>query len=87
MSARGLLLSATLLSGFLLSGASAVRAAGYAVLEQSAESQGTSHAGSAARADDPSTLFYNPAGMARLPGFQFSTSGTLIDPEARLRSG
>ena len=67
--------------------AGTAQASGYALLEQSAEFQGASYAGSAARADDPSTLFYNPAGMTQLPGYQFSISGALILPQSNLHSG
>jgi long-chain fatty acid transport protein len=42
-------------------------AAGFALLEQSASQQGNSFAGGAAIANDASTIFYNPAGMTRLP--------------------
>jgi long-chain fatty acid transport protein len=63
------------------------QASGYALLEQSTEAQGASYAGSGARADDPSTLFYNPAGMTRLPGYQVSLSGAFILPQAVLESG
>lgn len=82
---RNVLLSCSILAGLAL--ASGAHAAGYALVEQSAESQGVSHAGAAARADDPSTLFYNPAGMARLPGYQITVSGSYISPSASLQSG
>lgn len=81
---------ATLLAGIglaALGSAGTAQAAGYALLEQSAVYEGASYAGSAARADDPSTLFYNPAGMTQLPGYQFSMSGAFIDPQAYLKSG
>jgi len=84
--ARGLL-PACALAASLVAAAPQARAAGYGLLEQSAESQGASHAGSAARADDPSTLFFNPAGMARLPGNQATVSGSFIDPQALMGSG
>ncbi len=42
-------------------------AAGFALLEQSASQQGNAFAGGAAVANDASTVFYNPAGMTRLP--------------------
>lgn len=62
-------------------------AAGYALKEQSAEAQGASYAGAAARADDPSTLFYNPAGMTHLNGYQVSVSMSGIWPNGTLASG
>jgi len=39
---------------------------------------GLASAGYAARAQDPSTLFTNPAGMSRLPGSQFQVGAQLI---------
>lgn len=41
-------------------------ASGFALLEQSASRLGTAFSGTAAAADDASTIFYNPAGMAKL---------------------
>ena len=87
LTTRKTLLSTTLLTAMIALGAATAQAAGYALLEQSAESQGTSHAGSAARTDDPSVLFYNPAGMVKLNGYQFSINTTYIDPQATLQSG
>jgi long-chain fatty acid transport protein len=67
--------------------AGSAQASGFALLEQSATYQGASYAGAAARSDDPSTLFYNPAGMTQLPGYQFSISGSVIMPQANLNAG
>ena len=81
---------AALLAGIALGtmgGAGTALASGFMLLEQSATYQGASFAGSAARADDPSTLFYNPAGMTQLPGYQFSINGSFIAPQADLTSG
>jgi long-chain fatty acid transport protein len=55
-----------------------VRAAGFEILEQSAEAQGTAQAGAGARADDPSTVFFNPAGVTMLPGIQIGGNVTGI---------
>jgi long-chain fatty acid transport protein len=77
------------LCGVALAVASAgtAHAAGFALKEQSAQDQGASFAGASARADDPSTLFFNPAGMTRLPGYQVSVSGSMILPQGNLDSG
>jgi long-chain fatty acid transport protein len=48
----------------------AATAAGFALLEQSGRGLGTAFAGTAAVAEDPSTLFFNPAGMLHLEGTQ-----------------
>jgi long-chain fatty acid transport protein len=47
-------------------------ASGFALIEQSVSSMGTAYAGSAAAAEDSTTLFFNPAGMTRLPGTRAS---------------
>jgi long-chain fatty acid transport protein len=53
-------------------------AAGFALLEQNASGLGNAYAGSAAVAEDASTIFFNPAGMTLLPGTQFVVSGDAI---------
>jgi long-chain fatty acid transport protein len=55
--------------------------------EQSAVGQGASFAGAAARSDDPSFLFFNPAAMAWLPGSQAALVGSGIFPKVEPRSG
>jgi len=42
-------------------------AAGYAIIDQSASGMGNAFAGGSAVAEDASTIFFNPAGMTRLP--------------------
>ncbi len=42
-------------------------AAGFALIEQSARQTGNAYAGGAASANDASTLYFNPAGITRLP--------------------
>jgi long-chain fatty acid transport protein len=44
--------------------------AGFALYEQSVRELGNAFAGGAAVAEDPSTIFYNAAGLTRLPGQQ-----------------
>jgi long-chain fatty acid transport protein len=51
--------------------------AGFKVSEQGAKAMGMANAFSA-QADDPSALYYNPAGIAFLPGFQVSVGATGI---------
>lgn len=48
-------------------------AAAFQLWEQNASGLGTAYAGSAAVADNASTIFFNPAGMSELSGFQLST--------------
>ncbi len=61
-------------------------ASGYQVREQSAVAQGVSQAGSAARGDDPSMLFLNPASQAWLTGTQVVSLVSGIFPTAETRS-
>ncbi len=58
-------------------------ASGFALREQSAEGLGNAFAGETAKAYDPSTAYYNPAGMARLDGIQAGASVAWIAPVAK----
>src|SRR3954453_957742 len=62
-------------------------ATGFELREQSAVGQGTAFAGTAARNDDPSMLFFNPASMASLPGLQGAVVGSGIFPTSEPISG
>lgn len=53
-------------------------AGGYMLQEQSQLEIGRAFSGGAAAADDPSTVFYNPAGMTELSGIQVSTGATAL---------
>ncbi len=68
-------------------------AAGFQLWEQNASGLATAYAGSAAIADNASTIFFNPAGMTKLqprefsvglaavrPSFEFTNSGSLAAP-------
>lgn len=86
MTARTFWLNSTALA-LALGASGAAHAAGFSLKEQSAEAQGASYAGAAARADDPSTLFFNPAGMTKLAGYQISASLSGIMPNGTLNHG
>jgi long-chain fatty acid transport protein len=58
-------------------------ASGFQLLEQNASGLGNAYAGSAAVAEDASTIFYNPAGMTLLEGRQFSVGVNAIRPSAK----
>lgn len=58
--------------------AGSASAAGFQLLEQNASGIGNSYAGSAAVAENASTVFFNPAGMAELPGLQVSGGLTAV---------
>lgn len=81
------LLSALILGAF----ASGAGASGFQLIEQNASGLGNAYAGSAAVAENASTVFYNPAGMMELkdreasfgltaikPSFKFKDSGTSV---------
>lgn len=68
----------TCLSLALASAASHGFASGFAINEQSISSMGTAFAGRSSSADDASTVFGNPAGMARIKREQVSGGIALI---------
>jgi long-chain fatty acid transport protein len=60
--------------------AGSAAAAGFALIEQSASGIGNAFAGSAASAEDASTIFFNPAGMTYLPGKQILVGAAAVKP-------
>lgn len=65
----------------VLSGQAA--ASGFALIEQSGSGLGNAYAGGAASAEDASTVFFNPAGMANIKGRQFVVAAHAIKPSAK----
>jgi len=61
--------------------------AGFALQEQSGSGLGNAFAGGAASAEDASTIYFNPAGMSRLPGIQGVVAGDLICFSAKFNDG
>ena len=57
-------------------------AAGFALIEQGVAEMGTAYAGGAAQAETPATVYFNPAGMMRLPGTQAAFGMHLVAPKA-----
>lgn len=76
------LLSAALLSAVPLP----ALAGGFYLQEQSPKETGRALSGGAAAADDPSTVYFNPAAMTQLPGTQTSAGGVLLLASARQRN-
>jgi long-chain fatty acid transport protein len=67
-----------------LSFAQHAQGAGFALQEQGVSGLGNSYAGAAAAAEDASTVWWNPAGMARLPrGSHFLAAGHFINPSTK----
>ena len=56
--------------------------AGFAIYEQGTTGMGNAFAGAAAVAEDPTTIFWNPAGMTRVEGNKVTSSGSVIVPRS-----
>src|SRR3954453_23648322 len=64
------------------------RAAAFALHEQGVSGLGNAYAGAAAVAEDASTVWWNPAGMARLgSGKHFAAAGAYIMPSTKFNNG
>ena len=74
-------------AGLTLVGATAGHAAGFALIEQSVPDMGTAYAGAAASANSVGTLYFNPAGMTRLPGTRVGAAVHLVDPDTEFNNG
>ena len=61
-------------------------AAGFELHEQNASGLGMAYSGMAAAVQDASTVFWNPAGMSRLPGRQIAASVNYIMPDTKFNS-
>lgn len=84
MRGRSLLLCLMVGALVILSGSQAVFGAGFALYEGSA--RGNALGGTlVGRADDPSALFYNPAGITQLEGIQLMAGLTAIIPSTDVR--
>lgn len=56
---------------------------GFQLMEQNASGLGNAYAGQAAAAENASTIFFNPAGMTRLPGRQVTGALNAILPSTK----
>ena len=74
------LFAAGIAAAVSLVGAGTAHAAGFAIYEQGTTGLGNAFAGAAAVAEDPTTIFWNPAGMTHLEGGQAAGSGFVITP-------
>lgn len=70
----------------LLTTPQVAHASGFFLLEQSARLQGMSYAGTAALAEDASTVYYNPAGMSRIKNWSIAQSGYLVSIQSELEN-
>lgn len=62
-------------------------AAGFQLIEQSVSGMGTAYAGSAALAEDASTVYFNPAGMTKLTGSELVAAAHIVVPQADYTDG
>jgi long-chain fatty acid transport protein len=67
--------------------ASRAYASGFQLMEQNGSGLGNAYSGQAAAAEDASTVFFNPAGMTRVPGLQVVGSLNFIRPSAEFENG
>lgn len=74
------------ISGFSLACAHTLHAAGFALIEQSVSGMGTAYAGAAATADTVDTLYFNPAGITRLPGNRAGAAVHLVLPQTEFNN-
>jgi long-chain fatty acid transport protein len=72
----------TVLSAFAVCHPPPTDAGSFALNEQSVSGLGTAYAGAAAQANDASTIFFNPAGIALLDQGEFQIGGQYIMPQA-----
>ncbi|MBL4803798.1 MAG: outer membrane protein transport protein [Alphaproteobacteria bacterium] len=63
---------------------SAANAAGFYIQEQSVSGLGAAFSGSTTSLNDPSTVYFNPAGMTRLNGIQGQLGAHLLLPNSEL---
>ena len=62
-------------------------ASGFQLIEQNASGIGNAYAGSAAVAENASTIFYNPAGMTQLQAREFSGGLSAVKPSFQFNNG
>lgn len=70
-------------AGTLLLLSGSIFASGFALSEQNGSGLGNGYAGGAASAEDASTIFFNPAGMARLNATQVVVAGSMAKPSVQ----
>lgn len=74
------------LMGIFFLGSTHAHASGFALLEQSAKRLGTAFAGTGAAADDATTIFFNPAGLAYLDAKQVAVVASGIEIASEFRN-
>ena len=83
MTERGLLITLVIL--LLLTGEKSALGHGFGIYNQGAKASAMSTA-FVAQADDPSAIYYNPAGIVQLEGTQVSVGANAFAPSATFKS-
>jgi long-chain fatty acid transport protein len=68
-------------------GTGRANASGFQLVEQNGSGMGNAYSGQAAAAEDASTIFFNPAGLTRLPGLQLVASLNFVRPYSDFDNG
>src|SRR5262245_10634758 len=66
--------------------AGGAQGSGFQLMEQNASGLGNAYSGQGAIAQDASTIFFNPAGMTRLPGINAVIVGNFINPSSKFNN-
>lgn len=82
-SPRKLLMLGTVAVAALAAGQA--QAAGFYIQEQSVRGLGSAFSGSVSNLQDPSTIFFNPAGMTQLQGTQAQAAVNLLIPNSKVK--
>lgn len=69
----------------LVAVAAQANAAGFYIQEQSVRGLGSAFSGSVTNLSDPSTIFFNPAGMTKLEGMQAQAGVNLLIPDSKVK--
>jgi len=80
---KGLLLATVAVVAF--AAAHKAEAAGFYIQEQSVQGLGSAFSGSTTNLKDPSTIFFNPAGMTQLQGTQAQAGVNLLIPNSKVK--
>ena len=73
-------------ASLLIAATGTAAASGFAIVEQGVKNVGSAISGTAA-ADDPTAVFYNPAGIILLKGTGYVVAGHIIQPGAEFSGG
>lgn len=73
--------AAAAIAATLGASAQGAAAAAFGLIEHGASGLGNAYAGGAAIAADPTTVFFNPAGMTRLPGTRVALAINYVNPK------